>query len=411
MTVLFWSLIGVMVVATVATHRIGTRIRLASRERTASEPAPAALPEQQQVVRIEPPATPAQADAVAMSAVSVLPSYIDVFAAPSLSPADGPVVEVLGVPSLLMGIYASIKEDPEIPWDCHAHSIEIDEFDTPSRLISHSETLPVIEMPIYAFLNAKAHDPDGLLAVERNFEAGKGTRQPFRFVCSNEASTPRQLGVEDLRGKTINVLGRWMSPTVILLRTLEAFGVETQVWDLAGWWQRTPSADRVDVLVGDSLDGQIHALRSQQADLALVIFPYTHSGRQLARHASPVDLGLVEQRMRRTVSGRLLNVLVTNGSLYRSDERWRRRVEAICEAVRIKNEVLEKRSGGASTFDAISADALVEEALLSHEIAWVKHAEDSTDVLQVELQRAASDGSDAGLPALDPDDARNWTTV
>lgn len=253
---------------------------------------------------------------------------------------------VLGYPGLLRDMYQALASDPRLEWDPHMSPIDILAFDTASKFHELCGTLPVIETPVFAMVNAAQTYPEQLRVLGTSFYAGAGDHRPFQFVARpyEPGEEKRLITADDLRGKAISVLGKLMSPTALLCEALKAEGIEVEVWPLTEWKRRRPSEDRVDLQVDGSLEGQIHALEAREVDLALLIFPYNQGPpprlRGVDEPVCKVAVKPLEDLMWDFLASRPLNALVTNAAWYESSDRWRDSVDHLVEVVEEKNRFL-----------------------------------------------------------------------
>jgi hypothetical protein len=279
------------------------------------------------VVEVECPPQP--------PAVVVEPAAV---AAPQRPRRDRATSEILAIPELLLPYYSGLSELPEAKWSLFLEPLSIPEFESGERLIAKSMQYPVIATPIHAFTIAAATHPGQLLRFETTFSAG--TSNPFAFVKSGPHADDPQLTAGALSGAAIGVLGRRMSPTVVLLEVLHQLQLEPRLWDVRNWRDRQPREGCVDVMVGSMFGGQVQALESGQVDYALVIYPHNHDKRIGDSPASELQLVTIdplERGMHALLSEHALNVLVANADLYESDAGWHDRVEIVREAVRTTN--------------------------------------------------------------------------
>jgi hypothetical protein len=296
-------------------------------------------------------------------APTVTPSIQGEFEVPTLRSRGTrtPVIGLLAVPELLKSGYDQVQARPEVHWTLNVHPLGVDTFDDPDKLVRASEDYPLIETPIYAFFNAAASSPGSLRAIGPSFSVNEHGRRPFAFLARRAAQPISPDSVPTLAGRCFGVFGRCMSPTVTLLDALQHHGFATGLWEMDEWSTREPQHDRVDLLVTDSLEGQLHALKSGQVDYILVIYPHTHNDRVITWPETPrPELTAITETMADALSGALLNVLVTNQALYESDPRHQQKVEDTRDEVNRKNEVLNQMTWrGRALYDVGRSAALL----------------------------------------------------
>ncbi|HET8813986.1 MAG TPA: hypothetical protein VFM51_03420 [Solirubrobacterales bacterium] len=309
--------------------------------------------------------------------------------------AEGPPVrQRLGYPAVLEPLYEGLRQIPGSGWDFEIEAVGIEQFDDPDELLRMADTLPLMETPIFALLNARRKHPGKFKVLTRNFSAGSSTHPPFRFVGRRNGRPAAALDIEDLCGRTIGVIGHYMSPTVTLSAALRKLGVDTKIWRTSDWSERTPSDQRLDLLVSETMAGQHHALKSKQVDWALVIYPYTHDS-YASRFADPtmehVKIEPLESLMSQLLASQTLNVLVTRSDWYEGNRQWRVAVDGLMENVLWKNRILEEDEDAKLIH---AAGQSVEETVLSGEIEFDTRTE---GIHSGELRKLDSVGAGAGL--------------
>lgn len=250
-----------------------------------------------------------------------------------------PVLPRLGYPEPLSPMYETYDRHPDSDWHFEIEAIKIEQFDSAEQLLRASETLPLIETPIYALLNAGLACPGKLKVMGRSFSANS-EQLPFGFLA-RDGTASALVSAASLRGKVVGVLGHFMSPTIILQRALHNLGVEAKLWRPSDWPGRSADLGRVDLLVSGTVDGQRHSLTSGQVDVALLIFPYTsqrYGADPQTSGLEPVALKDVRTEMATLLDGQSLNMLATRADYYEKYESWRSTVDGLVEKVGYKNE-------------------------------------------------------------------------
>lgn len=328
------------------------------------------------------------------------------------------VREPLGVPAILEPVYSALKLLPDADWSCPVQPIEIEEFDDPAQLITVSDELPLMATPIYAFLNCEGANPGSLKVIGPSFFGGGIGHSPFAVIEVGLADAkPRPLKAPtELNGKAISVLGRFMSPTIVLREALKSVGLRSKIWTPDEWRTRYSSPDRVDILVNRRFDSQVHEVEAGHTDYALIVYPFTHR-REIA-HAHPnglrhVDLGAISQFMRESLSERLLNVLVTDKARYHSSESWRRRVHKLHGEVERLNRQMAQlaQPGGADRLTDISAE--LDDSFESQEVFESREldfgAAVQAGVKPAQLLELARAGNNVEMaPDFDTSEAETW---
>ena len=308
--------------------------------------------------------------------------------------ASGPPVrQRLGYPAVLEPLYEGIRTLPGSGWDFEIEAVGVEKFDSPEELLSIAETLPLMEVPIFALINARRLYPDKFKVLKKNFSAGTVGHPPFRFVGRREAGNPSSIDVADLYGKAVAVIGQCMSPTAALSSALRDLGVKTRLWQTHDWFERHPDRRCLDLLVSESIDGQHHALKTKQVDWALVIYPYTHDpyGSRFSDSAvENIEIKSLEGRMGELLASETLNVFVTHNDWYSSHPQWRLAVDGLVEKVSWRNRQMDEDN----TNLIHAASGSVEEALVSGEVEFNVAGE---VLSKEELDRFELVGASAGL--------------
>jgi hypothetical protein len=411
MTLFAWILLGLLLVCALAGYRLGEKMR---RE-----------------ARFIADGQRGDATNLALSTGEGAGEIIGVEGSPNSDPTPPTITETssglppaelvrepLGVPAILEQVYSALKLLPDAEWSCPVHPIEIEEFDDPARLRRVSDELPLIATPIYAFLNSEGANPGSLMIVGPSFFGGGIGHSPFVVIETGPADEkPRALRDPiELNGKAISVLGRFMSPTIVLREALKSVGLQSKVWIADEWRNRSPSPDRVDIMVNRRFDSQVHEVEAGHTDYALIVYPFTHR-REIA-HAHPnglrhVDLGVISKSMRESLSARLLNVLVTDKVRYQSSGSWRRRVHRLHgEVERLNRQMVQlAQPGGADVLTDVSSE--LDDSFESQEVfesreldfgAAVRAGIEPAQLL--ELARAGNNVDMA--PDFDTGEAQTW---
>jgi hypothetical protein len=366
MTLLSWVLVGLLLLSALAGYRLGHRMRHEARL----------------IVRNQAGQTRALALAIADGGAGGIvnpgdstlanPTPFQAGETAPGTPAE-PVREPLGVPAILEPVYSALKLLPDADWSCPVQPIEIEEFDDPARLGKVIDELPLIATPIYAFLNSEGADPGSLMVIGPSFFGGGIGHSPFVVIEAGLADEkPRPLiDPVELNGKAVGVLGRFMSPTIVLREALKSVGLKSKIWTADEWRNRCPGVDRVDILVNRRFDSQVHEVEAGHTDYALIVYPFTH--RHEIAHAHPnglrhVDLGAISKSMRDSLSARLLNVLVTDKAKYQSSETWRRRVHKLHGEVERLNRQMAQLAQPGGTDALTDASAELDDSFESQEV-------------------------------------------
>jgi hypothetical protein len=354
-TLLAWILVGLLLASALMGYRLGHRMRREALRISG---------ERKEEVIVLAQASSKDMDEISAEASAIgAPPPATMSGTSQMPPLGEPVREPLGVPAILEPVYSALKLLPDADWSCPVHPIEIEEFDDPAQLKNVSDELPLIATPIYAFLNYEGANPGSLMVVGPSFFGGGIGHSPFVVIEAGPADEkPRELkDPVELNGKAIGVLGRFMSPTVVLREALKSVGMRSKIWPAEEWRERCPDPNRVDILVNRRFDSQVHEVEAGHTDYALVVYPFTHR-REIA-HAHPnglrhVDLGEISKSMRKSLSARLLNVLVTDKLKYHSSDTWRRRVHKLYgEVGRLNRQMAQlTQPGGAEALTDASAE-------------------------------------------------------